>query len=400
MIVPSFRNPGVNYAVAGADWAADAELFKTGRKFLRSQFPINIVCNNDLVPIPYAGIGTSNHNGNFADAHDAAVFFASDPVFDVIFNLYYGPTTRDGWKEASVAMVKYATDLQAYGLPIEISLGNEISGTYGLNFAIASLTQTDGVATLVLVSRFKTHVGDTFKIYGSRRPQYNATHTVLSWDGNKTVTFAIDPATINPGNGTCISMEFSEWWTAALATARAVKAVYTAGKVSVGEFDGIVNGVHAYAHIAKVGIGRFDRIAAHVYPGLRQRPPYVLAIPTAADSSAVVPLVAALGASKVAFGEFNMSASSLATLSAEASIHGMRQMYRDMDALGIQRATVWSWNTNLAMRDPITGAYNPAWGVLASNSGRISLAMFAQTRSQTPRNAVHRDTIRPDRRAV
>lgn len=378
---PSFGMAGVNYSVAvggtDANWAADMAYFKS-IKDPNTPFTINIVCNNDKVSVPWT-VGTSNNNGNFADSRNCALFFAADPAFHVVFNIWYSPTTRDLYSAVTTAMVAEATYLQSFGLPIEISVGNEISGTYGLNFGISSLTQTGGVATCQAVSNFLTHVGDTITIYGSTRSQYNSTFTVTSVIDSKTFTFNVDSATVNPGNGTLISMEYLEFFNMAKAAATAIKTVYTVGKVSLAEFDGITHSVSPYAVIAAQGLGDLDYLAAHVYPSNLGTPAYMKDMLTSSNSSSFAPLVAALGTNKIVVGEMNLSASSISNMIQNDAVQGMRILYNEMNALGIKRVVIWSWNTNLAMKNT-DGTFHYAWGVVASNNGRIPLKMYNQSR--------------------
>ncbi len=388
---------GVNYAVAGADVDADMETFRKAKR-PGKRWIINIVLNNGKVPIPWA-IGVSDNNGNFWHGLEVALKFARDPDFYVVYNIYYGPTTADQWALARTAMLSAAAYIQQFNLPIEICIGNELTGTYGILYGITSLTQTAGVATLVAASAFPTHVGDTITIYGSTRAQYNTTFTVTNVISAGRFQFNVDPATVNPGNGNLFSLSVAQMNALIRTLATDMKAVYTAGKVSIADFNGLVNGLYSYDDWAANGIGDLDYLAAHIYPEFAGKPKYVLPVLSSAFSNAFGPLLSTLGTNKVVVGEMNLSAGTLSGISTEAHITGFRTFYKDLVNLGLKRVVEWSWNTNLSLRT--SGKYNPQWGVIISNNGRIPICFLylsrpsasSRTTTASRTTAVGRPTI-------
>lgn len=379
----SFHVAGVNYT-GFANVDADMAYFKS-IKSPNAPYDIRVMvaASATTLPIPWVvqtPDPTWNANkGNWEYHLRRAQKFAADPDFRVVFNMYAGPTTRAKLVSMRTSLVQAALHIQDMGIPMEISLGNELTGTYGILFAIISLTQTGGVATLVAASPFPTFVGDTITIFNSTRAQYNATHTVIDYDGNATIKFNIDPATVNPGNGSLHNVTVQELQTWFCDTAQAIKdAGWHSGAISVGDFNGSVHGVTPYEEwIArgKNNIGGLDLVSIHPYPAAKGNPAYIQSFP--ADAAA---LFTAFGNKSYA-SEFNLSGFSVSGFSDQTNINSMADMLTTMNSLGVTRAILWSWDTNLAAKNP-DGSFHPIWGKIITQNGRYPFRLYNKTRPQ------------------
>lgn len=385
MAEPSFHFTGVNYTT-GTDIVADMAYFKS-IKSPNAPFDIRVMvyANSNAIPVPWVVTppdSTANSgNGNWTYHMQRALTFAADSDFRVVFNMYLGPTTRDKLSGVHDSLISAGLYVQSFGLPMELSLGNELTGTYGILYQGITTLQTAGVATITFPSPFPTHVGDTFTLYNSNRTQYNATHTVIEVVNSNTVKINIDPTVNNNFVNTCSGynisvVELQQWF---CDTAADMKTAGITLPISVGDFNGPVNGVTPYEQWVLRGssnIGGLDYISVHPYPSATGRPSYTNKFPADATT-----FLTAFG-SKGYISEYNLSGSSISVYKTEAAINNMRDMFAAMDALGVTRAHVWSWDTNLRVKNA-DGTYHPVWGVLATNNGRIPLAMFNLTRSAT-----------------
>lgn len=381
---PSFHQAGVNYTDPIESIPADIVYFKKIKsRNARFDVRVMVAASGEGIPRPWTyqtpDATYNGGKGNWQYHLERALTFAADPAFNVVFNMFAGPTSTDKLIQVHDAFIAASQHIQSRGLPLELSLGNELTGTYGCNFAIISLTQTGGVATLVAASPFLTHVGDTIYIYGSNRTQYAGPQTVTYTDGNATMQFNVDPATPNPGTGTLYNVSTTQLQTWFCQTAADIKAAgYNLGPISVGDFNGGVAGVTPYEQWIARGpnnIGGLDYVSIHPYPSAKGSPAYTIAFP--ADAAA---LKIAFG-DKCYFSEFNISGFSITAYLPEAAVNSMRDMFKYMSSvLGVKRAIVWSWRSNLAMQNS-DGTYSPIWGVLVTNNYRQPLPMYNQVRT-------------------
>lgn len=359
---------GVNYRGAQANWANDLAYFKS-IKNPNAKFPLRILAGT--ISIPWSA-GTSDGNGNFAFRRLCAQTFAADSAFNVIYGLNVGTITTHNWQAAHDAIVAEATYLQAQGIAVEFAVGNEYEGTFGIVFAVSSLTQTAGLATCVTQAAHGFQTGDTITIYGANQSGYNGAFTITVINST-TFTFAVNSGTVTPATGTvnAISMSLATLNANIRQLATDVKAVYSLGKVSYGCFNNTVNGVSAYSDWIANGLGGLDLISIHQYPGvITTGGGYVK--PLGPDPAS---MVAAFG-SKCYVSEFGLSGSStnFAAMPTETAVNGMRTLYASLKST-VGMALVWAFSGDLdadnkfAMRNT-DGTFNPVWDILLNDNKR------------------------------
>jgi hypothetical protein len=366
----TFKAVGVNYVEADKKkWPADLATFKR-IKSPNARFPVRIMVwakHRGSLPIPWE-IGESDDYQNVARRREMALFFAADPDMDVIYNICAGPMTKDLWPLQRQSMIQEAQYIQSLGLPVELSLGNEMEAFFGIIYSITTLTRSGTTATLVLPSAFPTHVGDTFTLYGMSSGSYNGVWAVASYDGHRTLTFTVPSGYASSATGYCLSITLPELYNSIRELATEIKEFYTVGPISFGCYNEVVNGVKPYDDLATNGLGGLDMVSVHPYPNTTGKPLRVNKL-----NSDVAPLVAALGADKVYISEFNLSSSSIGgNMLGEAGINGMWSLLEAIDDLDIQKVIIWSWDSNLAVVQA-DGSYHPTWNVIRNYPGRLAL---------------------------
>jgi hypothetical protein len=377
---PSFNLIGINYqeskSVSNPNFRAESIAYFKALKAQKSPntpFDIRIMVKAQYQSIPYPFVlGTSNGVDNFAYHHDMAVQFAADPDFRVIFNVYAGPLTRDSFALSRQSILQYAQLLKDLGVNLELSIGNELADSFGIQYGVASCTRSGTTATLVCTgAAFLTHVGDTFTFWNTAPSNWTGTYTVDSYDGNRTITFTVSNTLSASATGGIYSMGVVELNASLRQLATDIKAINPNQKVSVGEFNKVVNGVSNCADWTTNGRGDLDYVSMHLYPGTFKNilPPTETA------------LMIALGPDHSYVSEFNFdSGSNTGKYLTERGVNLMRNIYHNLDVAGASRVVIWSWDTNLNQHN-LDGSFHPAWFVLSTNNERMPLEMYGYSRS-------------------
>jgi hypothetical protein len=389
MTEPSFKMCGLNYqedkskAVTGFR-AASKAYFKT-IKSPNTPLPIRIMVKAQYQSIPYPfDLGTSNGLDNFAYHHEMALEFAADPDFNVIFNVYAGPLTKDSFALSRQSILAYTQLLKDLNVSLELSIDNELADSFGIQYGVQSCTRVGTTATLVCTGApFLTHVGDTFTFWNTAPSNWSGVYTVDSYDGNRTITFTVPNTLSASATGGIYSMSPTELNANMRQLATDIKAINPAQKVSVGEFNKIVNGISNCTDWITNGRGDLDYVSMHLYPGSFKN-----ALP-----SVELSVLQALGPAHSYVSEFNFdSGSNTGKYLTERGINLMRDIYKNLNAAGVSRIVIWSWDTNLNQHN-LDGSFHPAWFVFTTRNGRMPLDMYNKTRNAVTRTTVNRNTV-------
>lgn len=368
LVEPSFFKVGLNYQesntpASGVDtltFRANSMAYFKKIKSPNAPFPIRIMTRAQPQSIPYPFVvGDSDINGYFGTAYQTAVAFAQDPAFDVIFNINAGPLTIDSWEQSRQSALIFAQLVKDSGLKMEISIGNELADVYGIQYVGNSFARSNTTVTSSMISPFQTHVGDVFTIYGAGTG-WNQQWTVTSVIDSKHFTFEVPNTLSATTGGGVYSVSLHQLNQNYRDLAAQIHQINPNQKVSAGEFNKIVNGVSNIQDMMDNGIGELDYFSMHTYPN---------GFHTIWDSQ----LTAFMNMfpNNTYISEFNGdSGNATGQWLQERGVNTMRDLYDRINAQGVKRAIIWSWDTNLAVHFT-DGTFHPIWGPLVNNNGRI-----------------------------
>lgn len=364
---------GVNYKAPQASWAADIAYFNSIS--LR-----NIRPNLTAVPIPWSA-GDSSVPGSNAFWRLCAQTFKAAGFF-VTWGAGASDISASKWPSVHDALIDEATYLIDQGIAIDdFELGNEYEISSGCIKTAASVTQTGGVATVVMQRIHNFQTGEVVTIEGATPSGYNGTFTVTVVD-TVTFTYSVSSGLTSPATGgiACYSVSIVQMNAFLRQLATDIKALPgwsdLGTKISYGGTIKSAGGVQSYQDWIDNGLGDLDTLSLHPYPGINTNGNYLNKIGNTGNLQNLITLIQAYPG-KVYISEFNLDSNSatLANYPYEKAVTSMKALYSYLQSTGAPILIAYTYvgflglDNQFAMKN-MDGSFHPMWDVLLGNHRR------------------------------